>query len=72
MLAPPLLGAAAAPAAANYAASAAAVLPSSLLIADIVDTISGVANSPLVLLIPIGGGSLVAAIIIYILVKSAG
>jgi hypothetical protein len=36
------------------------------------DAISGFANSPAVLLIPIGAGSLVAAAIIYVLVKSAG
>jgi hypothetical protein len=54
------------------AATTASSMPSSLLIGDVLESIAGFATSPLVLLLPIGAGSLVAAIIIYILVKSAG
>ena len=47
-------------------------LPSSVLVADIIDFFQGFAGSPFILLVPIGAGALVAAIIISILVKSAG
>ena len=53
-------------------AAVAVVAAPSVLVADAFDLIAGFANSPLVLLVPIGAGSLVAAAIIYILVKSAG
>jgi hypothetical protein len=43
-----------------------------MLVASAFDTIVGLAQSPLILLVPIGAGTLVAAGIIYILVKSAG
>ena len=69
MLAPIPLAGASAP---SFAAAAATAVPASLLVADVFDAISGFANSPAVLLIPIGAGSLVAAAIIYVLVKSAG
>ena len=52
--------------------AATAALPSSLLLSDAFDMISGFAGSPLILLLPIGAGTLVASIIIFILVKSAG
>ena len=51
---------------------AAASLPSTLLLSDAVDAISGFATNPLILLVPISAGGIVASIIIYILVKSAG
>ena len=47
-------------------------LPSAALVADVFDGLSSIADSPLILLVPIGGGTLVAMVIIYILVKSAG
>ena len=51
---------------------AAASLPSTLLLSDAVDAISSFATNPLILLVPISAGGIVASIIIYILVKSAG
>ena len=48
------------------------VMQSTVTISDAFDLISGFANSPLILLVPIGAGTLVAAIIIYVLVKAAG
>ena len=51
---------------------AAASLPSTLLLSDTLDALQGFVGSPLILLIPIGAGSLVAAGIIWVLVKSAG
>ena len=56
----------------DVAASLPSSLPSTVLVADLVDAISGFASSPLILLVPIGAGTLVAAAIIYVLVKSAG
>mgnify|MGYP004388443201 CR=1 FL=1 len=47
-------------------------LPTSLLTSDAFDAIAGFADSPAILLLPIGGGILVASLIILILVKSAG
>mmetsp|Transcript_14061 Transcript_14061/g.23317 ORF Transcript_14061/g.23317 Transcript_14061/m.23317 type:complete len:110 (+) Transcript_14061:66-395(+) len=43
-----------------------------ILLADVIDAIAGFADSPLILLLPIGAGTLVACVIIFILVKSAG
>ena len=53
-------------------AASSAVQTSTVLIGDAFDIISGFANSPAVLLVPIGAGSLVAGLIIFILVKAAG
>jgi len=39
--------------------------------ADVFEVLAGIANSPLILLVPIGAGTLVASIIIFILVKSS-
>ncbi len=47
-------------------------LPSTVLVADLIDIVQGFADSPLILLIPIGAGAAVAGIIMYVLVKSAG
>ena len=50
-------------------------LPSSLLLSDVASTLEGLNSldkNPLILLVPIGAGTVVAGIIIYILVKSAG
>jgi hypothetical protein len=53
--------------------AAALSLPSTVAISDIItDVAANIPDSPLILLVPIGGGLLVASIIIYILVKSAG
>ena len=46
-------------------------LPSALVAEGIFDVIEGFVGSPLVLLVPIGAGSLVAFGIIFVLVKSA-
>jgi len=46
-------------------------LPSLLLGEGLFDLLAGLAGTPLILLIPIGAGSLVAFGIIFILVKSA-
>ena len=54
------------------AAAATAAPATALLVADVLDTLQGFAGSPLLLLVPIGAGTLVASIIIYLLVKSAG
>ena len=62
----------AAPPEPSLAASFATSLPSAVLLSDAVDTLQGFAMNPLILLLPIGAGTLVAAGIIYILVKSAG
>uniref|UniRef100_A0A6T7FYM7 Uncharacterized protein n=1 Tax=Coccolithus braarudii TaxID=221442 RepID=A0A6T7FYM7_9EUKA len=43
-----------------------------VLTSDIIDALAGFANSPAILLIPIGAGTVVASLIILILVKSAG
>ena len=56
----------------DAAASVSASLPSSVLVSDVFDGLQGFATSPLILLVPIGAGTLVAALIIYVLVKSAG
>jgi hypothetical protein len=70
MLAPELLDAAMPQ---NAATTATAVsLPATILVSDIIDTLQGFANSPLILLIPIGAGLAVASVIIFILVKAAG
>lgn len=53
-------------------APAAQALPSSVLIGDVFDAISGFAGSPAILLVPISAGALIAGLIILILVKSAG
>ncbi len=53
-------------------AAAGAGLPTSAVLADVLDVVQGFADSPLILLVPIGAGTLVASIIIAILVKSAG
>ena len=50
----------------------ATALPATLLLGDAFDALQGVSGSPVILLLPIGAGSLVAAAIIYILVKAAG
>ena len=55
----------------DAAASVSASLPSSVLVSDVFDGLQGFATSPLILLVPIGAGTLVAALIIYVLVKSA-
>lgn len=47
-------------------------LPSTVLVADVIEFFQAFADSPFILLIPIGAGAAVASIIIYILVKSAG
>lgn len=51
-------------------------LPSAMLVSDAVGdfsgALSGFAGSPLILLLPIGAGTLIASIIIFILVKAAG
>lgn len=46
-------------------------LPSVLMAEGVFDLIEGFASSPLVLLIPIGAGGLVAFGVIFVLVKSA-
>ena len=43
-----------------------------LLLGAVAQGVAGFATNPLILLLPIGAGTLVAAIIIFILVKSAG
>jgi len=60
------------PPSAAAAAAATAALPASVLVGDIADVLQGFAGSPLILLVPMGAGALVASIIIFILVKSAG
>ena len=57
---------------ATAAAAATSALPTSVLVSDIADALQGFGNSPFVLLVPIGAGAALAAIIIFILVKSAG
>ena len=48
-------------------------LPTDLLAdSSPLDFLAAFANSPFILLVPIGAGALVAGIIIFILVKSAG
>jgi hypothetical protein len=47
-------------------------LPSTVLVADVIEFFQAFADSPFILLIPIGAGAGVAAIIIFLLVKSAG
>jgi len=47
-------------------------MPSTLLAADLIEVFQGFADSPAILLIPIGAGALVAALIVTVLVKSAG
>ena len=54
------------------AAAALTTLPSTLLADSPLDFLVGFDTSPLILLVPIGAGSLVAAAIIWVLVKSAG
>lgn len=54
------------------AASVSASLPSTVLVSEVFDSLQGFAGSPAILLLPIGVGSLVAAGIIFVLVKSAG
>ena len=46
-------------------------LPSALVAEGIFDVLEGFVGSPLILLVPIGAGSLVAFGIIFVLVKSA-
>ena len=46
-------------------------MPSLLLGEGIFDVLAGIAGSPIILLIPIGAGTLVALGIIWVLVKSA-
>ena len=53
-------------------ASASTALPATLLLSDVVEQLQGFGGSPLILLLPIGVGTLVASGIIYVLVKSAG
>jgi len=47
------------------------LLADSLDAADAFQFLAGLANSPLILLVPIGAGTVVASIIIFILVKSS-
>ena len=54
------------------AAAALTTLPSTLIADSPLDFLSGLDTSPLILLLPIGAGSLVAAAIIFVLVKAAG
>jgi hypothetical protein len=54
------------------ATSAAASMPATMLLGDAFDALSGFLGSPAILLIPIGAGSLVASLIIWVLVKAAG
>jgi hypothetical protein len=55
------------------AATALTSLPSTLLAdSSPLDFLVGFDTNPLILLVPMGAGSLVAALIIFILVKSAG
>jgi hypothetical protein len=49
--------------------------PGSVMVADVstaFDFLKDFGSSPLILLIPIGAGTVVALIVIYILVRSAG
>ena len=54
------------------ASSVSTSLPSTVLVSDAFELITSFGNSPFVLLIPIGAGTLVASLIIWVLVKSAG
>lgn len=49
-----------------------ALSASTVVVADIIDQVAAFADSPFILILPIGGGALVASLIILILVKSAG
>lgn len=59
-------------AASTSLATSAASLPASLLLSEALDGLQGFATNPLILLLPIGGGTIVAGLIIFVLVKSAG
>ena len=52
--------------------TAVAALPSTVMLSDVMDAVAGFAGSPLILLVPIGAGTLVACGIIFVLVKAAG
>jgi len=57
----------------DAAASALTSLPTTLLAdSSPLDFLVAFANSPAILLLPIGAGSVVAGLIIFVLVKSAG
>ena len=47
-------------------------LPTTTAVADIVDNVAAFADSPAILLLPIGAGAVVAGLIIFVLVKAAG
>ena len=49
-----------------------ASLPTTTAVADIVDNVAAFADSPAILLLPIGAGAVVAGLIIFVLVKAAG
>ena len=49
-----------------------ASLPTTAAVADIVDNVAAFADSPAILLLPIGAGAVVAGLIIFVLVKAAG
>ena len=46
-------------------------LPTTTAVADIVDNVAAFADSPAILLLPIGAGAVVAGLIIFVLVKAA-